>query len=169
MEANNTTTKNVNSYLTFKLGEEEFAVHVSNVLNIIEMTRITKVPQTPGYMEGVINFRGTVLPVIDTRLKLGMSATEVTENTCIVVMEMSLKGEKTYIGCLVDKVEAVYEIDDNQIHEAPEMVKGINENMLIGMTRINENLIMVLDIEQVFSSHELREITSVGEPAENSE
>jgi purine-binding chemotaxis protein CheW len=156
---NETITKAVNSYLTFKLGGEEFAVHVNNVLNILEMTEITKVPQTPEYMEGVINLRGSVLPVIDTRLKLGMSATEVTHSTCIVVMEMNLNGDKIYIGSMVDQVEAVYEINDDQIQETPEMVGGINHDLLIGMTQIDEKFIMLLDIEKIMKPQELEEIS----------
>ena len=166
METNENTTKTLNSYLTFKLGEEEFAVHVNNVLNILEMTKVTKVPQTPDYIQGVINLRGTVLPVIDTRLKLGMSATEVTHNTCIVVMEVNLKGDKVYVGSMVDQVEAVNEISDGQIQKTPEMVNGINNELLIGMAQIDEKFIMLLDIEKVMSLEELREISQISETAE---
>jgi len=161
------TDKQINSYLTFKLGEEEFAVHVSNVLNILEMTGITKVPQTPDYLMGVINLRGSVLPVIDTRLKLGMTATTVDNNTCIVVMELHLNGERTYVGGLVDKVEAVHEISEDQIQQAPDMVRGIHNKLLRGMTHIDEQFIMVLDIKQVLVSDELREITSVTNTSAN--
>jgi purine-binding chemotaxis protein CheW len=89
-----------NSYLTFKLGEEEFGVHVSQVLNILEMTRITGVPKTPDYMKGVINLRGMVLPVIDTRIKFGMPETEYTSNTCIIVMDLDLDGDTVHIGAI---------------------------------------------------------------------
>jgi len=156
----NLTDQRITSYLTFKLGEEEFAVHVSKVLNILEMADITKVPRTPDYLMGVINLRGSVLPVVDTRLKLGMSPTLVDKNTCIVVMEMYLDGEKNHIGGLVDQVEAVHEISEQQILQAPDLVRGINSNLLHGMTHIDDQFIMVLDIEQVLVSEELREISS---------
>jgi len=160
MDSSSTDTQ-ISSYLTFKLGEEEFAVHVSNVLNILEMTGITKVPQTPDYMMWVINLRGSVLPVIDTRLKLGMSATKVDNNTCIVVMEVNINEERTYVGGLVDKVEAVHEIGEEQIQQAPDMVRGINNNLLRGMTRVDDQFIMVLDIEKVLALDELKEISSL--------
>ncbi len=80
------TISNIKSYLTFKIGEEEYGAHVSKVLNILELQKITKVPKAPDYMKGVINLRGMVLPVIDTRVKLHMSPTEYTDNTCIVVI-----------------------------------------------------------------------------------
>src|SRR4030043_1459934 len=85
------------SYLTFKLQDECFAVNVSNVLNILELTRITKVPQAPAYMKGVINLRGNVLPLIDTRIKFGMTETQYTYNTCILVLELHLEKENIKI------------------------------------------------------------------------
>lgn len=94
----------INSYLSFKLGHEEFALHVDKVLNILEMTRITKVPKAPDYMKGVINLRGTVLPVIDTRLKFGMTETIYTDKTCIIVLELMLNDQRVLLGTLVDEV-----------------------------------------------------------------
>ena len=109
----------INSYLTFKLGEEEFAAHVGKVLNILEMTKITEVPKSPDYMKGVINLRGSVLPVIDTRIKFGMTPTEYTPNTCIVVMDIDMDGDSIHVGALVDSVQAVLEIEDTQICRLP--------------------------------------------------
>src|SRR5208337_4331669 len=89
-------------YLTFKLGEEVFALEVANVREILEFIPITKVPRTPDYMTGVINLRGSVVPVTDMRLKFGMSQTEKTVNTCIIVVEVDIEGEKALLGALVD-------------------------------------------------------------------
>jgi purine-binding chemotaxis protein CheW len=102
-----------NSFLSFKLGDEEFAAHVGKVLNILEMTRITEVPKAPEYMKGVINLRGTVLPVIDTRIKFGMSPTVYTTNTCIIVLDIEMDGESIHVGALVDSVQAVLEFDNS--------------------------------------------------------
>ena len=85
-------TLKTDSYLTFKLGEETFGANVSKVLNILEMTKITKVPKSPGYMKGVINLRGSVLPLIDTRIKFDMPETEYTANTCILVLDIDMNG-----------------------------------------------------------------------------
>ena len=97
----------INSYLSFKLGDEEFASSADYVLNILEMTKITEVPKAPVYMKGVINLRGTVLPVIDTRLKFGMTETVFTDKTCIIVMDITIDDQKVLIGSLVDSVVSV--------------------------------------------------------------
>ena len=122
-------------YLTFNLGEESFALDVSHVREILEFTTVTKVPKTPDYMRGVINLRGTVVPVLDMRLKFGMSLTEKTVDTCVIVAEVSLEGETTIIGALVDSVQEVFELGPDQIQPAPkigaqlktEFIKGIGE------------------------------------------
>jgi purine-binding chemotaxis protein CheW len=163
------TTNKKGSYLTFRLGDEEFAVHVNNVLNILELTSITKVPKTPDYMKGVINLRGTVLPVIDTRLKLGMKPTEYTDNTCIVVMDLEVDENKIYLGSLVDKVEAVHEIEYDSIKPAPEITKGIKNDVLQGITDINQNFIMVLNMEKVLSENELAGISEINQAAQTNE
>jgi len=156
----------INSYLSFNLGEEEFAAHVGKVLNILEMTKITVVPKAPEYMKGVINLRGTVLPVVDTRIKFGMSPTEYTTNTCIVVMEIEMEGDIVQVGALVDSVQAVLEIDDTQIQPPPSIGSKYKSEFIYGMAKLDERFIMLLDMEKVFSSDEivsLKEKTNEGE------
>ncbi len=156
----------INSYLSFNLGEEEFAAHVGKVLNILEMTKITAVPKAPEYMKGVINLRGTVLPVVDTRIKFGMTPTEYTTNTCIVVMEVEIEGDVVQVGALVDSVQAVLEIDDAQIQPPPSIGSKYKSEFIYGMAKIDERFIMLLDMEKVFSSDEiisLKEKTNEGE------
>jgi len=160
------TITDLNSYLSFNLGEEEFAAHVSKVLNILEMTKITEVPKAPEYMKGVINLRGTVLPVVDTRIKFGMAPTEYTTNTCIVVMEVEMEGDMVQVGALVDSVQAVLEIDDSQIQPPPSIGSKYKSEFISGMAKVSERFIMLLDMEKVFSSDEiisLKEKTSEGE------
>ena len=156
----------VNSYLSFNLGEEEFAAHVGKVLNILEMTKITEVPKSPDYMKGVINLRGAVLPVIDTRIKFGMTQTEYTTNTCIVVMEVEMEGDMVQVGALVDSVQAVLELDEAQIQPPPSIGSKYKSEFIYGMAKVEENFIMLLDMEKVFSSDEiisLKEKTDEGE------
>lgn len=148
----------VNSFLSFKLGDEEFASHVSKVLNILEMTRITKVPKAPSFMKGVINLRGMVLPVVDTRLKFGMAPTEYTAKTCIVVMELDLDNEKVYVGTLVDEVVAVLELENNQIEPPPSIGSKYRSEFIYGMAKSDDKFIMLLDMEKVFSEMELDQI-----------
>lgn len=162
---NETNTK-INSYLSFNLGEEEFAAHVGKVLNILEMTKITEVPKAPEYMKGVINLRGTVLPVVDTRIKFGMTPTVYTPNTCIVVMEVDMDGDMVQVGALVDSVQAVLEIDNSQIQPPPSIGSKYKSEFIYGMAKIDERFIMLLDMERVFSSDEIiqvKEKTKEGE------
>ncbi len=145
----------INSYLSFKLGEEEFAAHVGKVLNILEMTRITEVPKAPEYMKGVINLRGTVLPVIDTRIKFGMSPTVYTPNTCIIVLDIEMDGESIHVGALVDAVQAVLEIEDTQIMPAPSIGSKYKSEFIEGVTSFDDKFIMILNMDSVFSGDEL--------------
>lgn len=163
---NKETITKVNSYLSFNLGEEEFAAHVGKVLNILEMTKITEVPRSPDYMKGVINLRGAVLPVIDTRIKFGMTPTEYTTNTCIVVMEVEMEGDMVQVGALVDSVQAVLELDEAQIQPPPSIGSKYKSEFIYGVAKVEENFIMLLDMEKVFSSDEivsLKEKTDEGE------
>jgi len=107
------------SYLSFELGDETYAANVSKVLNILEMTKITKVPKAPDYMKGVINLRGTVLPLIDTRIKFGLEASEYTANTCILVLDITIGEETLQVGGLVDGVSEVLEIEPHEIMPPP--------------------------------------------------
>lgn len=151
----NSENINTDSYLTFKLGDEVYAVHVSKVLNILEMTNITKVPKSPDYMKGVINLRGMVLPVIDTRKKFGMKEVEYTDKTCIVVMDLELDGELVNIGTLVDEVVAVLEIEEDKIEAPPALGKAYRSDFLKGVARVEDEFIMILDMIRIFSTNEI--------------
>lgn len=157
---------NINSYLSFKLGEEVFAAHVGKVLNILEMTRITEVPKAPDYMKGVINLRGTVLPVIDTRMKFGMVPTEYTPNTCIIVLDIEVDNETIHIGALVDAVQAVLEIDRNKILPPPSIGSKYRSEFIEGVANIDEKFIMILNMDAVFSTED---VTSLKVKAEETE
>ncbi|OFZ03195.1 MAG: chemotaxis protein CheW, partial [Bacteroidetes bacterium RIFOXYC12_FULL_35_7] len=151
-----------NSYLSFKLGEEIFAANVSKVLNILEMTKITKVPKAPEYMKGVINLRGTVLPVVDTRVKFSMSATEFTTNTCILVLDIDIESDSLHVGALVDAVQEVLEIEPHQILPPPNIGNKFRSEFINGMYKLNEEqFIMLLDMDKVFSVDDLLEIREI--------
>jgi len=146
----------LNSYLSFKLGNEIFAANVSKVLNILEMTKITKVPKAPNYMKGVINLRGTVLPVIDTRIKFGLSETVYTANTCILVLEVNVENENLQVGGLVDAVQEVLEIEDHQILPPPNIGNRFRSEFINGMYKLNdEEFLMLLDMDKVFSTDDI--------------
>ena len=151
----NENNKKINSYLSFKLGDEEFAAHASKVLNILELTKITTVPRAPEYMKGVINLRGTVLPVVDTRIKFGMTPTEYTANTCIIVMDIVVDNEAIQLGALVDAVQAVIEINPNQIMPAPSIGSKYQSQFIEGVTSIDDKFVMILDMDAIFSTDDL--------------
>jgi purine-binding chemotaxis protein CheW len=137
-------------YLTFRLDEEVFAVDVAKVREILDFTAITKVPQTPDFMRGVINLRGSVVPVVDMRLKFGMSQTEKTVHTCVIVMEIALGGETTVVGSLADSVQEVLELEPEQIEPAPRIGTKLRTEFIKGMGKHNEQFIIILDIDKVF-------------------
>jgi len=151
-------------YLTFKLGEEVFAIDVAKVREVLDFTTITKVPRTPDFMSGVINLRGNVVPVVDLRLCFEMTKTEKTVNTCIVVVEVLLDGEATVIGALADSVEEVIDLEPEQIQPAPKIGTQIRTDFIQGMGKRDAQFIMILDIDRVFSAEELAAIR--GEEAE---
>jgi len=148
-------------YLTFNLADEVFAVDVGRVREILEITSITKVPQTPEFMRGVINLRGSVVPVIDMRLKFGMSATENTVNTCIVVVEVLMDGETTVLGALADSVQEVIDMEPEQIEAAPHIGTHLNTDFIKGMGKHDDHFVMILDIDKIFSGEELVAVQGV--------
>jgi purine-binding chemotaxis protein CheW len=152
-------------YLTFKLEEEVFAVDVAKIREILDFTLATRVPGTPAFMRGVINVRGNVVPVVDMRLKFGLSITEKTVDTCIVVMEIAVEDEKTVLGALVDSVQEVFELEASQIEPPPRIGSRWRTEFIKGIGKRNEELIIILDIDRVFSSTELGVLQDAGDGA----
>lgn len=142
-------------YLTFRLASEVYAIDVANVREILEVGDITRVPQTPPYMRGVINLRGSVVPVMDLRLKFGMTETEQTINTCIVVVEAAIGEERLVVGALADSVQEVFEMEPGQIEPAPRMGMKLSSDFILGMGNRDGQFIMILDIDRVFSAAEV--------------
>ena len=112
-------TSKTTQYLTFKLQDEIFALDISTVREVLDFTVITKVPRTPAFMRGVINLRGSVVPVIDLRLKFGMTVTEKTVNTCVIIVEVKVHDETVILGVLADSVQEVMDLDAEHVEPAP--------------------------------------------------
>ena len=144
-----------NQYLTFNLDGEVFAVGVNKVREVLDFSEVTRIPQTPTYMRGVINLRGSVIPVIDMRSKFGMAAVAETVNTCIIIVEVVMDNETTVLGALVDSVQEVLDIEADQIEPPPRLGTRMDSDFLHGMGKIDEKFIMILNIDKVFSSAEL--------------
>ena len=139
-------------YITFKLGDELFAINVAQVREVLEVSQITKVPTAPDYMRGVVNVRGKAIPVVDLRLKFGLPATPDTVHTRIVVIELELDGETTVLGGIADSVHEVIELEPGQINPPPRIAMRWRTDLIRGMGRRGEQFIIVLDIQQVFAS-----------------
>jgi purine-binding chemotaxis protein CheW len=122
---------------------------------VLDFTTITKIPRTPEFMRGVINLRGSVVPVADLRLCFGMSRTEKTVNTCIIVVEVVLDGESAIIGALADSVEEVIDLEPEQIQPAPRIGTRLRTDFIRGMGKRDAQFVMILDIDKVFSNEEM--------------
>lgn len=160
------TAAAVSSYITFKLGDELFAIDVARVREVLDLSEITRVPTAPPYMRGVVNVRGSAVPVVDLRLKFGLPPTPDTVDTRIVVIELELDGELTVVGGLADSVREVLELDRSEIREPPRIAMRWRADMIEGMGKKGEQFIIVLDIARVF---ETGDALLVAEPAHAAE
>jgi purine-binding chemotaxis protein CheW len=147
-------------YLTYKLGEEVFALDIGRVREVLDFTTITKVPRTPEFMRGVINLRGTVVPVVDLRIKFGMPKTEKTVDACVIITEVTVNGETTILGALADSVQAVMDLDADSIEPPAKIGTTVYTEFVKGMGKNNERFIIILDIDKVFSHEELTLVQS---------
>ena len=159
------TISETHQYLTFKLDEEIFALGIDKVREVLDYTSVTKVPQTPAFMRGVINLRGGVVPVVDMRLKFGMPRTEQTVNTCIIIVEVAGEGETVILGALADSVQEVLDLEPHQIEPAPKIGTRLRTEFIRGMGKRDEQFIIILDIDKVFSGDELLAVRESGETA----
>jgi purine-binding chemotaxis protein CheW len=143
-------------YLTFSLKGEEYGIEILKVKEIIGMLNITKIPQTPPYIRGVVNLRGKVIPVVDLRLKFGMEAIPNTKQTCIVVAEILGKNcENFFLGIVVDTVSEVLNIKATEIEETPDFGTKLNTAYILGMAKIGKGVKILLEIDKVLSDDEL--------------
>ena len=145
------STGSATQLLTFTLGEEIFALDIARVREVMDYTTVTKVPRTPEYMSGVINLRGVVVPVVDMRRKFGMSPTEKTVSTCVIIVELVLEGETVVVGAMADSVCEVIDLESAQIEPAPRIGTSLNTEFIKGMGKHNETFIIILDIDRCFS------------------
>ena len=142
-------------YLTFELGNEEFAIQVLRVREIMGIQEITAVPHTPGYVKGVINLRGRVIPVVDLRLKFGLPEVEYTQRTCIIVAQIENPGTRLLIGIIVDGVSEVLTLQAADIEDTPDFGPGVQTPYLLGMAKIKGGVKILLDIDMVLAGQEV--------------
>ncbi len=148
-------------YLTFRLGEEVFALDIGKVREVLDFTTVTRIPRMPDFMRGVINLRGSVIPVVDLRIKFGMAESETTVNTCIIISEVTVDGDTTVLGALADSVQEVLDLDKENIAPAPRIGTKLRTDFIKGMGKQHDRFVILLDIDRVFSTDELAMVQAV--------
>ncbi|GAB4254061.1 MAG: chemotaxis protein CheW [Methylomicrobium sp.] len=151
----------VQQYLTFMVGSENFAIGILDVKEIIEISSITRVPMTPDYIRGVINLRGNVVPVIDLSARLDRHVSDITKRSCIVLVEVEAHGEAQVIGMLVDQVNEILDIPQTNIQPPPDFGADIRTDFIEAMGRVDDNFIILLAINRILSVEELSQLRQV--------
>jgi purine-binding chemotaxis protein CheW len=159
----NTGGGDTHQYLTFTLGSEMFAVGILNVKEIIEYGNLTEIPMIPNFIRGVINLRGSVVPVIDLAARFGGHQTETSRRTCIVIIELTNGDEHHDIGVVVDAVSEVLEVSSADIEPAPTFGAKIRADFIAGMGKIGGKFVIILDIQKVLSIEEISALATVAE------
>lgn len=150
---------NINiQYLTFYLGDEVYAIDIANVREVLEFTSVTKVPNMPEFMRGIINLRGGVVPIVDLRLKFGMSPTEKALDTCIIILDIRVDEEKTVLGIMADKVKEVIELTSDRIEPPPRIGLRLDTGFIYGMGKTDDEFIIILNIYRVFKNDEINQV-----------
>lgn len=148
-------------YLIFRLGTEEYGVEILKVQEIMGVVEITTVPQMPEFVKGVINLRGKIVPVTDLRLKFSMEPKEYTERTCIIVVQIVGAQNNITMGIIVDEVSEVEDIGKGQIEPRPEFGSNILTEFILGIGKVEQRVVMLLDIDKVLSQEEVESISGV--------
>ena len=159
-QSHNAILEKEGKYLTFALANEEYGLEILKVREIIGYMEITAVPQTPSYVKGVINLRGQVIPVVDLRAKFGMETTEVTEETCIIVVEISTGSRKFSTAIVVDHVQEVLDIAGSDIEDAPQFDSSVNTDFILGMGKVADTVKILLNIDKVLAGDNLAGFSS---------
>lgn len=147
-------------YVTFQLDDEVYALDVAHAREIVEVPRLTRMPNAPDWIRGVINLRGSVVPVIDLKHKFGMGSTELTKRSCVLLVEFEFEDALFVIGVLVDAVLAVFELSPDTIEEPPKFGARYSRKYLKGIGRHQERVFMILEANEVFADVELEVDTS---------
>lgn len=155
-------------FVSFDLDDETFALDVARVREILDWTGVTRVPRMPAFMRGVLNVRGAVIPVVDLRVKFGMSPVEPTVDTCVVVAEVEVDGEPTVVGALVDKVREVFEVAAGALEPPPKMGAKLDAEFIEALVRYEDQVLIALDIDHVLSVDEIIAVRRAGAGDEGS-
>ena len=157
-ETNRDAEQNVQQYLTFMIGGEEYAISLLKVKEIIEYDTVTEIPKTPEWVRGVINLRGNVVPVIDLAVKFRLAPSVAGKLTCIVITEVQCEGEATVMGVMADAVRQVIDLKPQDVEVPPSFGTRVKVDYLLGMARSGKKFCLLLDTEKVLSTEELLEL-----------
>ena len=158
MEQNDYKQQDTATYFIFRIREEFFAVEIERVDNVLEMTKPARIPETPEYLEGIINVRGALLPVVNARLKFGMENPEFPEEACIIILEVYSRQEHFKLGVMVDYAEDVFTQQDSTTEKVPDMGLKMNPDYIKGAFVKNDEIVFILDIDEIFSHKEVTEL-----------
>ncbi len=157
------SVQETNQYVTFTLGDETYGFNVDCTREIAEYSSITPIPNTPEWVRGVINLRGSVIPVLDIKRKFGLAPTPHTSETRIIILELEASSERFVLGILADAVKNVLELPPSDIEPPPRFGGKISVSYIVGIGRTEEDFFVVLDVEKIFSNEELGAVTQVTE------
>ena len=149
------TQEELQQYLTFMLGGETFAIGILNIKEIIEYGNLTEVPRMPGFIRGVINLRGAVVPVIDLGARFGKQQSAISPRTCVVIIEVEYEGEQHVVGVMVDAVNEVLDIPAAEIEPAPSFGANIRADFIRGMGKVEGKFVIILNVNHVLSLDEM--------------
>ena len=153
-------------FLTFALAGEDYGIEILKVQEIIGIMNITPIPRTPDYVKGVMNLRGKIIPIVDLRSKFEMEAKEQTEETCIIVVQVARQDREVTMGVVVDRVSEVVDISTSQIENAPSFGSSVNTDYILGMGKIADRVVILLDVDKVLSSGEITIVEKIAKKAE---
>lgn len=157
---------NAGKYLTFVLGHESYGISVLKVREIIRLMDITSVPQMPPYVKGVINLRGKVVPIVDLRIKFGLSEAQSSERTCIVVVQVKApSGGSAFMGFIVDGVEEVINFGASEIEQTPDFGSKLDTDYILGMAKVRGKVKTLLDIDRLLTSETVAQLTQTAQAA----
>lgn len=157
----------MNKYLTFTLEDDFFALDISSVREVQDVTEITRIPESEPHMRGVVNLRGNAVPVMDIKMQFGMEPTERTINTRIIILEFKRGGNEQLVGALADSVKEVIEIEEENIDPPPRMGARVRADYLVGVAKKNGRFILLLDLSKVFGAHDIGELSNDADSPEN--
>ena len=155
VESNDANLQYQDQYLTFQLGDEEYAIDILSVQEIKSWTSVTPLPQSPHYMLGVINLRGAIVPVIDLRRRFDLPVREISSTTTVVIVSAESEDGNKVVGLVVDSVSEVYHLGKNQIQHSSEISEDIDSNFIQGLAKIDEKLVILLNLSRLV-------LTSIG-------